>query len=179
MSYELDTDLMLRLLPAAIGGLYTFVAIGGLVTGGARKGKDIQAPRLYDRVYFLLRIFFGATILGVGVVFWLITGPSTNKQAVDLFVRSCGMCLVAMVLPMIMRGNMMYRAAKYLAENGSWAMRWFHRMYILRFEYKGATGSKVYASLSGLVGMTFLILGSYFFQLVAQAKSAIRLILGG
>ncbi|MFT4074654.1 MAG: hypothetical protein QM647_03915 [Asticcacaulis sp.] len=174
-----DADLILRLLPAVIGGIYTLIGIAGLVTGGARKGRDIQASQLYDRVYFLLRIFFGATILGVGVVFWSITGHDTTNQAVDLCVRASGLCLVAMVLPMIMRGNMMYRAAKYLVENGSWAMRWLHRLYILRFEYYGAVKSKINATLIGLMGATLLFLGSYIFELVAQAKNAIRLILGG
>ncbi|MGN6363983.1 hypothetical protein [Asticcacaulis taihuensis] len=173
MANVLDTALMARCLPAVMGVIYLLVSIFRLITGGPREIVDGRPRPLYDRVYFLLRIFIGITIVGLGIVFWLITGDSTNDRAVDLFSRVAGLMVAAMALPMLMRGDMMYRAARYLKEHGLWGTRWLHLIDVLRFQYYGANPSKAFAVFYGLFGLIILILGSRLFELYDQLKGAI------
>ena len=113
-------------------GVFMFVNIAwGLLTGGPRAFKEPGSPYFYDRFYYLLFL-----IAMIGWTFALLSfssGVETGEAGFG-FLLGWGVCAIGIGSVFFLRGQMMLRGARYLADNGFWPFRLFHRMQAMQFE---------------------------------------------
>jgi LPXTG-motif cell wall-anchored protein len=113
-------------------GVSMFVNIAwGPVTGGPRAFKEPGAPYLYDRFYYLL---FLVAMSGWSFALLSFSSDPKTGETPFGFLLGWGICAIGMGSVFFLRRDMMMRGARYLADNGFWPLRIFHRMQIMQFE---------------------------------------------
>ena len=131
-------------------GVGMFVNIAwGLLTGGPRAFKEPGAPYLYDRFYYML---FLVAMIGWSFALLSFSSGIETGEAGFGFLLGWGICAIGIGGVFLFRADMMFRGARYLAENGLWPLRIFHRMQIMQFERQPAIVLK-------LVPLVFVVAG--------------------
>ena len=131
-------------------GISMFVNIAwGLLTGGPRAFREPGAPYLYDRFYYLL--FLVAMIGWTFALLSFSSGIETGEEGFG-FLLGWGVCAIGIGGVFFLRGDMMLRGARSLADNGFWPFRIFHRMQVMQFERQSSIVLK-------LVPVVFVVVG--------------------
>lgn len=132
-------------------GISTFVTIAwGLLTGGPRALNQSGSPYLYDRLYYLIWLVAMVAWAGGLLSFVGITAGETEPWG---FMLCWAIGAIGMGSLFLLRGEMMIKGARYLADNGFWLMRWYNRMQARQLERQNPLVRK-------LIPFVFLIAGT-------------------
>lgn len=141
------------LLWIGAGAAMFAVTLWRLVTGCPRAGTAPDAPRLYDRVYYLLHLVHIAGWTGFPTAFLLETVPGTSVDSGVLILLLTAPLLVGFGLQMLLRGGMMYRAMDYLGKSGFVLWRPFYRIWTIRFAYPTPLARSLYSVIWLIAGV--------------------------
>ena len=150
-------------------GIGTFVTIaGGLLTGGPRALNQPGSPHLYDRLYYLIWLVAMTGWAGGLLSFAGIRAGETELWG---FVLGWAICAVGMGSLFLLRGDMMIKGARYLAENGVWLTRWHNRMQVRQLERQNPFVRKLIPFIFLIAGTVALAIS---FPHIAEAVADVR-----
>jgi hypothetical protein len=143
-------------------GVGMFVSIAwGLVTGGPRAFKAPGAPYLYDRSYYML---FLVVMIGWAFALLSISSAVETGEAGYGFLLGWGICAIGIGGVFLLRRDMMLRGARYLADNGFWPFRLFHRMQVMQLERQPAIVLKLVPIVFVIVGVGVILFSLFHLQ---------------
>ncbi len=145
------------LLAVAIGLAVFLWTLWDFVTGGPRALKKPDKPYLYSRFYFLLQLIHVAGWTFAPTAFLIDTVPHIYRDRGTLILLALVPVFTASGLQLLFGGDMMNRAAKYLAESGAWWQRPFYRMWSIRYDFYHPFSPKLTAASYIIGGLCVLI----------------------
>ena len=142
--------LLIPLLFIAVGIGMFFSIMWGLISGGPRARTQPGAPYLYDRFYYLLWL-----VAAIGWAASLLAFIAEGSSGIEPwgFLLGWAIGAVGMGSLFLLRGDMMIKGARYLADNGFLLSRWYNRMQLRQLDRQNGLVRK-------LLPIVFLIAGS-------------------